>query len=824
MTISVTITKPGVTDQYGRAMTVGTTYAVDDNFGLSLIQQLKATDTNSMLAPPGFNDAEPMYLQFVNQDAITNPTPQMLASYNITYAQNTAPYTEAYSVGNRLVSIATTVGPLSTANTSAAATANTTAIQAALNAGGLVQITAPGVYYFNSTLTAYDRTTFYLGSGVELRAIPSASSTFTGIINSNANSTPITINTITAVAIGIMMARVTVTFASAHGMSARSFVEIKGDGADIYNGVWEIDTVPSSTTLTFVMSLASGSSLAPPDAAVSVASASQTVATPGVFTTGTNAFFKGQAVTITGTPPGGFSNNTTYYVIGTGLTTTTCQLADSPFASTGKQVTSSSACTIVPTIQGSPANGYIRITGPGKLNMNYSGGGFSSSNSTNDHAIVLRRVLEPVVENLVVQDVRKYCVMMQDVQTPRASNIHFDTNSDGVHIYGPAWNPLIENLTGTTGDDSAIFQPIDGSSFTQFMLGTGFDLGGNFYNGTMRNIRTRHIHNSGQCVIYPNGNTGGAGRTNQIYAMRGQILIDGAATQDPIVNSNWKGGNSVTIGGGYVTVAGSIDTLTIRNTQIPWLANTGGALITIGNMTWDGITNDQFSGTDAKCQIDVMTVNNFVINSPNITNINSNTLVSLRSANATINNLVFNGGIFTQSGSGTFSLVGSNGGTLGVCTFNNVTTSGVIKFVTEGDGAFVGTPVFIYNGVNAASGYSSLFTTTGSQNFIVKMTNCTSVSPAVGLFNIYSYSGTGTIYISGLNYTGGLFANLTGTPTFSNPDGTCPVDLSKIARTAGCVAKSASGNGTIVANNLAVCDATGAANSWKQLSNTTLQY
>lgn len=718
------------------------------------------------------------------------------------------------------------VSGLSTATSAAAATQNTTLIQAALNAGGLVQITTPGVYYINSTLTVYDRTNVVLGPGVELRAVQGATTaTFTAFQNSNANSTPLTINTITAVVIGAMMARVTITFASAHGMSARGFVEIKGDGADVYNGVWEIDTVPSATTLTFIMSLASGSSLAPPDVAVSVASASQTVATPGVFTTATNAFYKGQPVTITGTPPGGFVTGTTYYVIGTGLTTTTCQLADSPFASTGKQVTSSSACTIVPTIQGSPANGYIRITGPGKLNMNFSGGGFVASNSTSDHAIVLRRVLEPVVENLVIQEARKYCVMMQDVQTPIARGLHFDTNSDGVHIYGPAWNPLVENITGTTGDDSAIFQPIDGSTFTQFMLGTGFDLGGNFYNGTMRNIRTRHIHNSAQCVIYPNGNSGGAGRTNQIYGMFGQILIDGAATQDPTVTANWVGGNSVTIGGGYVTVAGSVDTITIRNTQIPLLANTGGALVTIGSMTWDNITNDQFNGTNAKARPDVLSIGTLTLNNCNITNINNNTLISLLSANATIKNLVFNGGTFKQNGTGVFSLVGSNGGNLDVCTFNNVTVSGLCKFITEGDGVFTGTPTFVYNGGYGQSGYGSAVTLTGTQNANIYINGFKSVNPTVGVFNIFSYSGTLNLYVSGLTYSGVLFANLTGSAnSIYNPDGSCPVDLSKVARTAGSIAKCASGNGTIVAGNLAVCDATGAANSWKQLSNTTLTF
>lgn len=49
MTIRVTITKPGVTDAYGIAMAVGTTYTVEENFGLSLIQQGRASDTDEFL-------------------------------------------------------------------------------------------------------------------------------------------------------------------------------------------------------------------------------------------------------------------------------------------------------------------------------------------------------------------------------------------------------------------------------------------------------------------------------------------------------------------------------------------------------------------------------------------------------------------------------------------------------------------------------------------------------------------------------------------------------------------------------------------------------
>ena len=716
---------------------------------------------------------------------------------------------------------------LNTTNSSSVASSNTTAIQAALTAGGLVQITAPGVYYVNDTLILYDRTNLVIGQGVELRARTGGSrgtSTFLMFRNSNFNSTPVTISTITAAIYGSSMVRVTVTFASAHGLVAGNFLQIKGDGADVYNGVWEVESVSSATVLSFVMSIAGGSALAPPSAAVSVASVSQTVANPGVFTTATNAFFKGQPVTITGTPPTGFLNNTTYYVIATGLTTTTCQLADSPFATTGKQVTGSSSCTIVPTIQGSPANGYISIGGGGSINGYFDAGGFVASGTWNDHAIVFRRVLEPVVDGLIFKDVRKYCVSMQDVQNPVCRNYHGDTGSDGCHIYGPAWNPLIENAYGTFGDDVAVFQPIDDNSYAPFEVGSGFDLGGNIYNGTMRNIRARHSHNSGACVIYPNGNSNAAGATNQIYAMRGTFLIDGASVQDPVVTANWTGGPSVTLGNGYTTVPGTIDTLTIRNTQIPFLQNTGGSLITINNLTLDGMTNDGFNGTNATLNVDVMTINTLTINPANITNINTNKLVLLKTVNATINTLIYNGGYFTQSGSGTFSLLSSNGGNLGTAIFNGPTLGANVKLIDE-SGAYVGTPTFVLNHPVGLSGYASMLSLTGSQNAIVKINGLKSIAPVTGVFNIYSYTGTLTMQVSGMDYTGTLFANLTGSNnSFTNPDGSCPVDLSKIARTAGSTAKCASGNGTIVANTMATCDATGAANSWKQISNTTLTF
>jgi hypothetical protein len=81
--------------------------------------------------------------------------------------------------------------------------------------------------------------------------------------------------------------------------------------------------------------------------AAGVASASQTVATPGVFTTAAQSFVAGQPVYLTGSAPGGFSLNTTYYVIAAGLSSTSCELSATSGGS-GIQCTSSAACTLNP--------------------------------------------------------------------------------------------------------------------------------------------------------------------------------------------------------------------------------------------------------------------------------------------------------------------------------------------------------------------------------------------------------------------------------------------------------------------------------------------
>lgn len=89
-----------------------------------------------------------------------------------------------------------------------------------------------------------------------------------------------------------------------------------------------------------------------------IASASQTVATPGVFTTAVQAFAAGQPVYLSGIAPGGLTLGTVYYVIATGLTTTSVELATTP-GGTGVQVTASAACVINPLTAATATNSLL---------------------------------------------------------------------------------------------------------------------------------------------------------------------------------------------------------------------------------------------------------------------------------------------------------------------------------------------------------------------------------------------------------------------------------------------------------------------------------
>ena len=136
------------------------------------------------------------------------------------------------------------------ADPGASAAVNTTAIQEALNIGGVVRIKKVGDYLVNASLVIKSNTTFILDPGVKLKQ--DTTDHFHFIHNEHYASTLISVSAIAVTATETShMLTVTVDCLSAHGRSVGDTVLIKGDTTGFWNGFHRVVSVidPDSFTM-----------------------------------------------------------------------------------------------------------------------------------------------------------------------------------------------------------------------------------------------------------------------------------------------------------------------------------------------------------------------------------------------------------------------------------------------------------------------------------------------------------------------------------------------------------------------------------------------
>lgn len=724
------------------------------------------------------------------------------------------------------------------------ASIDTAVLQAALNNAGIVYAHAPGIYLINQTLIIPSNTRLVIGPNTKLQAVkggPGGNAMFTLLQNANCNSPPVNISAMSGVIFNGRSILLTIVFAAPHGLFPGAYVQIKNDPYDVYAGIWKVESALSATTLTIKQNCGQNTVAPPTFSNAGQASASQTVANPGVWTAAGNTLVNGQCVTITGTPPGGFSTGTNYYVVnqstpgGGG----TFSLSLSPYGA-GIQVTSSSACTLNPVLPlGAAADANITIEGSrgATFDAQYSAAGFANAGSPQDNPMVFRRVLNLVVDGVTVRDGGVgHCPSIQDCEFPIVRNMHMDgpNAGDGPHVFGRTTNPLIENLSGTSADDGAVFQPIDGSLFTFLLYGSGLDLGGDIFNPTARNIRLRHSGNSGACVFYPNGNTGGAGATNGIWRFRGKCLVDGAGEQDPNTNNGlgvWDPTPTVTVGNAYVAVVSPMDSLELRaiygTIRIDNAGAGGNVVMPIKEIVIQGSTGDSVYGDQCSVIMDYVAFKTLVLHGCNYTPYSGGGLVSPQSSNVTGDSIVYYG--CNVEGAPGFTGTPALYQSAGSPNISSITAIGC-KFGTGSvfvqQSTFAGTPQITCIG-GYGNGYAALIVcATNTQSFNVILTGFTSINPTQGLFNFFGSNTSATavykFFVQGLNFTGTLFVNETGGAfAVFNPDGSMPTDITLLTRTlAGQSAIHNGGHvaGTIPTGTLATNDATNAASSWWAIS------
>lgn len=135
-----------------------------------------------------------------------------------------------------------------------AAAANTALIQAALELAGIIYIVPPagGIYYINDALVLRSNTLLCLNSGTMRMTGDSFSNTFQNLNLSTAPKSVTGDITATHFTASNRFAICTVNCTN-HGYAVGSYVLIKGDTTETYNGVQQVYSVPNANSFTFLL-------------------------------------------------------------------------------------------------------------------------------------------------------------------------------------------------------------------------------------------------------------------------------------------------------------------------------------------------------------------------------------------------------------------------------------------------------------------------------------------------------------------------------------------------------------------------------------------
>lgn len=190
-----------------------------------------------------------------------------------------------------------------------------------------------------------------------------------------------------------------------------------------------------------------------------------------------------------------------------------------------------------------------------------------------------------IVNNLTIRNVKINNVQKYAINTNITRGLNIDgyasdfTASDGIHVFGPAYNTRISHIDGHNGDDFVILDPTTDPNFPGFQIAT---TGGDVINAILENI-TGENTGAGCVALY--GPYGGFVMTNitvrNIHCIaRNAFVVNiaagilypspaqfGTITLDHISGARDGGGQLVNIGGQSADIDTQIQTLTISNME-----------------------------------------------------------------------------------------------------------------------------------------------------------------------------------------------------------------------------------------------------------------
>lgn len=513
----------------------------------------------------------------------------------------------------------------------------------------------------------------------------------------------------------------------------------------------------------------------------------------------------------------------------------------------------------------------------------HGGGGQNADASWLSHGVCLNKTAHAVVQNIRTISVNKYSVTYCNSFAPTFRDIHLETVSDGLHSKGPNWSVVIDGIAGANDDDFIVHtanDPEQAYPFNVFPRNAGATIQtvngpltlGHCDQGTIANGGSEligyHVRNVRPKFKNARILLSGADAAKPFNGMSGVVIenclpnYDNQATNgsydipsiciscEPSTNhttrisdvtvKNWAvQGNSgkpfinfydQQVGGPYSGAQLVIDSLTFENIK------TGMPIVRKAGVQWEFLDGRVWTSGD-RWSIGKLTFRDCRWDVDTGTSGGDCSIVSLNNNNANgeyLKSLVFDNCQLRQVGGNQplrlLSLTGASGSKLKNLRvfgshFDTTVASSTLEVISLGNAGATNDLVVTLRDNTfekvrfALSTNGTLCSLLASGNVLLESVfNC--MIYGSGSFATRVYWDKNMLAPGIACFDGGLSGYV-----IKQGDNTLAVDLSKVSRaSAGGVAKASVGAGTIIAGNLAICDATNAAFSWKQLSNTALVY
>lgn len=432
----------------------------------------------------------------------------------------------------------------------------------------------------------------------------------------------------------------------------------------------------------------------------------------------------------------------------------------------------------------------------GCIDWNYRGVGGTAGLGT--MAVLLGYAQGWTYTNIVALDSLKYTLFAFHVADYHVADIRINSNSDGIHVFGPSFNAVIERVSGRCADDCVAVSSRDVHSiYTDISAG-------DILNFMARDINSLTTDTTAVCQMY----------SNVGFKMRG-VVFDGVLGHAQCAVRIWGDNDD----------GGAVEDVTIRRMNAIgalFIANYIGPAtptVTIQKIVLDNCGLNAEDTTTAALTFGNATVIKHLMFKDCSFGLTPNTSVFLVGG-TTVEHITFQGGRYVMSSNANLLRWTANRGVKKV-TFDSVNI--------EGGNAVVNLPAAV------------------TDNPFISMVNCS----VKGIYDVFAISCAATIYTAGNMFQSisgavshgynsanliveggggdsinGVFASsnelvmAAGTVTVRSFDRKVNITATGISKTAGAYAYSTTAAGTIAANRLVACNGT----SWFDICDPTKTY